>query len=264
MAETKSTAHKEAAPVPAGPQPANGLAIASLVTGIVAFVFGWVLFFGFLVGATAIVLGIIGLKKPGGKGLSIAGIVTGGVGALWSVVVSAFFVIGFLALGLAAAPAGVALDQANQAIANYNAENKALIDAKKDFKKGETAKFGQFEVKVNSVQRDYDASENYYTPAEGNELVVVNVTVKNAGNENKFLGVYDLKMNDAGVADTTAFIDVSPALESGDVDAGASTTGNLVYEIKKGSTDLKIQYEVYVYDLNGGGAKTLTFTLALY
>jgi hypothetical protein len=264
MAETKSTTHKEAAPAPVGPQPTNGLAIASLVTGIVAFVFGWALFFGFLVGATAIVLGIIGLKKPGGKGLSIAGIVTGGVGALWSVVISIFFILGLLALGLAAAPAGVALDQANQALASYNAENKALIEAKKDFKKGETAKFGQFEVKVNSVQRDYDASESYDTAAEGNELIVVNLTVKNTGTESKFIGIYDLKMNDAGVADTSAFINVNPAIKSGDLDAGASTTGNLVYEIKKGSTELKLQYEAFVYGLSGGDAKTLIFTLALY
>lgn len=262
MAETKSTSDK-AATAPASHQ-GNGLAVASLVTGIVAFVFGWVFFFGFLVGATAIVLGIIALKKSAaGKGMSIAGIITGGLGALWSIFVTIFFVIGLVALGVGGASAGVALDEANKALANYNADNKALIEAKKDFAKGETARFGQFEVKVNSVQRDYDASESYFTADEGNELIVVNVTVKNVGSESKYIGAYDLAMNDSGVSDTATYVDVAPAFDGGDVSPGASTTGNLVYEVKKGSTDLKLQYEVMVYDLNGGGAKTLTFTLAL-
>lgn len=265
MTETKSSTPKEAAPATPGATPVNGLAIASLVTGIVAFVFGWAIFFGFLVGATAVVLGIIGIKKARGngtsKGLSVAGIVTGAIGALWSLVLTILFVVSLVLLGIGGASAGVALDQANKALENYNAENKALIEAKKDFKRGETAKFGQFEVKVNSLQRDYDASDSYYAASEGNELIVVNVTVKNVGKESKYIGLYDLKMNDAGVADTSAFIDVAPAFESGDVDPNASVTGNLVYEVKKGSTDLKLQYEVYAYDLNGGGAKTLTFTL---
>ncbi len=261
MAETHSTANKGAAPV--GPHPTNGLAIASLVTGIVAFIFGWVFFFGFLVGATAIVLGIIGLKKPNGKGMSIAGIITGALGALWSLVITVFFIIGFVALGIGGASAGIAIDQANQSLADYNAENKALIEAKKDFKRGETAKFGQFEVKVNSVQRDYDAVESYYEASEGNELIVVDVTVKNTGVDGKYIGIYDLQMNDAGVSDTSNFVEVAPAFESGTLSAGASTTGNLVYEVKKGSTDLKLQYEVFAYDLKGGEAKTLVFTLEI-
>jgi hypothetical protein len=264
MAETTSTVNKGAAP--AGPHPTNGLAIASLVTGIVAFIFGWVFVFGFLVGATAIVLGIIALKKPhrgSAMGMSIAGIVTGAVGALWSVVVSIFFIISLVTLGIGGATAGVALDQANQALANYNAENKALIEAKKDFKKGETATFGQFEVKVNSVERNYVPEDSYVTVDEGKEFIVVNVTVKNVGDESKYISSYDLKLSDAGVADSASYYDVDPSFDGGDVSAGASTSGNIMYEVDKDATDLKLQYELFAYDLNGGGAKTLTYTLAL-
>lgn len=264
MAETTSTVKKGAAP--AGPHPTNGLAIASLVTGIVAFVFGWVFIFGFLIGATAIVLGIIALKKsPQGsaKGMSIAGIITGAAGALWSVVVSIFFILSLIALGVGGASAGVALDQANQTLANYNAENKALIEAKKEFKKGETATFGQFEVKVNSVKRDYTPEDSYVTVGEGKEFIVVNVTVKNVGSESKYISSYDLKLSEAGVADSASYFDVDPAFDGGDVSPGASTSGNIMYEVTKGTTDLKLQYELFAYDLSGGGAKTLTFTLAL-
>lgn len=269
MAETKSTAKKQAAtPAPATAAPhnanaSNGLAIASLVTGIVAFISGWVFFLGFLLGAAAIVLGIIALKKPGGKGMSIAGIITGGLGALWSVVVTIFFVLGLLALGTSGVAVGGLVDETNKALANYNAENKALIEAKKDFAKGDTAKFGQFEVKVNSVKRDYSAEDSFYSASEGNELIVVNVTVKNTGDDEKFIGVYDLKINNAGTTDTSAFIDVDPAFESKDLAPGESMTGNLVYEVTKGSTDLKLQYDISIYELNGSGVKTLVYTLKI-
>ena len=64
--------------------PGKGLAIASMVVGIVAFLTGWTPFWGLAVGITAVVLGIIGLKKGGEKGLAITGIVTGGLAALTS------------------------------------------------------------------------------------------------------------------------------------------------------------------------------------
>ena len=69
-------------PVPVATGPTNGLAIAALIVGIVAFLSGWIPFWGFIVGVAAVVLGVIALKKPGGKGMAIAGLVTGGLGAL--------------------------------------------------------------------------------------------------------------------------------------------------------------------------------------
>ncbi len=263
MTDVKTTKEVEApAPVVTPPvaHGTNGLAIGSLVTGIVAFIFGWVFIFGFLAGATAVVLGIIGLKKPGGKGLSIAGIITGGIGALWGIIVTVFFII---AIALGSAGAGTAIQEANRTLDEYNKENQSLIDAKKDFKAGETATFGQFQVKVNSVKRDYVPENRYSQADEGKELIVLNVTAKNVGSESKYLSSYDLKINEAGVADSASYVDVTPTFDSGDLSAGASLTGNIVYEVTKGATGLKLQYEVVVYDLKGGEAKTLTYTLAV-
>ncbi|MEI6228519.1 MAG: DUF4190 domain-containing protein [Candidatus Saccharibacteria bacterium] len=70
----------------AQPTPQNGLAIASMVTGIVSVVSCWTLTFGLMSGIVALTLGIIGLKKPGNKGMAITGIVTGSVAILISVV----------------------------------------------------------------------------------------------------------------------------------------------------------------------------------
>lgn len=263
-AAAASTPHTAPA-APGHPQPTNGLGIAAMILGIIAFIFGWVPFFGFLAGATAVVLGIISLKKPGVKGMGIAGLITGGLAILWSLFITVIFIIAIVAAAPTGVAGGKAINEPNKAYDSYNAENKALIEAKKDYKKGETATFGQFEVKVNSVKRDYvfTGSDSYVTPDEGKEYIVVNVTAKNVGDDSKYLSGYDLKINEDGVSNTSSFYDVSPELKSGNLSAGASTTGNIVFEVTKGATDLKLQYETTVYDLEAGKSQDLVFTLAI-
>jgi hypothetical protein len=78
-------------PPPGAPAPTNGLAVGSLIAGIIAFFTGWI-FIGILIGIAAIVMGILARKKPGGRGLAIAGIVTGAFGILWGVIVIAILV----------------------------------------------------------------------------------------------------------------------------------------------------------------------------
>ncbi|MFZ2125995.1 MAG: DUF4190 domain-containing protein [Candidatus Microsaccharimonas sp.] len=259
MAETKPTTKK---PVTAAPQQPNGLAIAALVVGIIAILSGWVPFWGFLAGAAAVVLGIIALKKSANmKGMSIAGIITGGVGALWSLVITIFFFLAFLTIGIGGSALNEAVNEANSSLAQYNEETKALINAKKTFSKGETAVFGKFEVKINSVQRNYTPEESYLTPEDGKEYIVLNITVTNKGSESEYISSYDYKINDDGLASSASFFDVAPAFESGDLSPGASQTGNIMYEVTKGSDKLKLQYETSAYDLNNSDFKELTFTL---
>lgn len=251
-----STANKPAAPAAS---PTNGLAIAALVVGIVAFISGWAPFWGFIAGAAAVVLGILGLRKPGMKGMSIAGIVTGGIAALWSMIVSVFFIIAIATVGVAG---NSIVAEGNGILSDYAADNKALIDAKKDFAKGETARFGDFQVTVNSVQRNYVPDNSYQEASAGNELIVVNVTVKNVSDDTASVSSYDFDVSEAGVAVSSSYLDVEPAFDSVSLTAGATVTGNIVYEINEGATDLKLLYETFAYDLNASEAKNLTFTLA--
>lgn len=264
MTEAKST--KTAAPAPSSPQPANGLAIAALITGIVAIISGWAPFWGFLVGAAAVVLGILGLKKSAHmKGMSIAGIITGGIGALWSLVITILFFVAIATVGIGGAALNEAVQEAQSSVNEQNAETKSLIDAKKDFAKGDTAKFGKFEVKVNSVTRNYVPEQSYLTPEAGKEFIVVNVTVKNLSSESEYVSDFDYKINDNGLAVSSSFFDVTPDFEAGDLSSGASQTGNIMYEVTKGETKLKLQYETTVYTFTGpdSGSKELVFTLAI-
>lgn len=58
----------------------KGLAITSLVVGIVALVLSFFWFIAIPLAITALILGIISLAKHhGGKGMSITGLITGGV-----------------------------------------------------------------------------------------------------------------------------------------------------------------------------------------
>lgn len=274
MAEAKSKSTKAAPKTAAAktePTPVasanSGIAVAALVVGIVALISGWVPFWGFAIGVTALILGIVGVKKHSNKGMSIAGIVMGGVGILWSLVVTLLFIVTLVTVGLGGAVATGALNEAAQhaqsELAKYNSETQALIDQKKEFKKGETAVFGQFEVKVNDVDRDYKPKNSYFSAGDGKEYIVVNVTVKNIGKDAKYISSYDLKINEGGVTNSSSFYDVEPSFDGGSLAANASLTGNLMFEVTKDADNLKLQYETSVYDTNGSGLKTLTYTLEI-
>lgn len=260
---TKKAVPTAAKTTPTAASTTSGLAIASLVVGIFAFIFGWVLFLGFAAGATAIILGIIALKKhAANKAMPIAGIITGALGAVWSIVLSIIFIVSIVAVGVWGGAASTALNAANKAYSQFSAQNQALIDQKKDFNKGDTATFGNFQVKVNSVTRNYNPNDSYNTPDTGKEFVAVNITAKNIATSSESISKYDFKIDDAGTASDAVFVDDAPVFDGGDLDAGASSTGNIVFQVTSGSTDLKLQYSLIVYDVNSG-VKTLTYTLGL-
>ncbi len=261
--ESKPVSNPAPNPTTKAVQPTNGLAVAAMVVGIIAFVLAWVPFVGFVGGIAAIVLGIIALKKTNGKGMSIAGIVTGAISILCGLVIAFMFFAGLALLGGATIEGSKVATEINKAAANYSKEQQAMVDAKKDFSKGQTAIFGNFEVKANSVQRNYVPDNEYSAAGEGKELVVVNVTVKNTDTKSNQISSYDLSLNADGVANTSNYLVVAPEFTGGSLSAGATASGNIVYEITKGASSLKLQHEESIYDLKSSELKTLTYTLAI-
>ena len=74
----------------------NGLAVASLVLGILSIVFVWIPFVGlisWILAPVGLVLGLVALSKPYGRGMAIAGTVCSAVGLLgcigWVVLIGA-------------------------------------------------------------------------------------------------------------------------------------------------------------------------------
>ncbi len=265
--ETKTNEQPQvAAPAPTQTpinQPKNygGLAIAGMVIGIVSAALGWVPFLGFCLGVTAIILSIVAIKKKQSKGMSIAGIVTGSAAIVWNAIVSILLLISMFTIASVGTAIQNTYDEYGNAYSSYTDSQQTLINAKKDFSKGETARFEKFDIKVNSIQRNYSAE--YYEADEGKEYIVVNISVTNKSSDSEYFAAYDLEINDGGLIDSHSYVSVDSEYDDGTLAAGATETGNIVYEVDAGSKDLKLQYETSAYDEDYNFVK-LTYTLALY
>ncbi len=97
-----------AAPAFPAPRPASGLAITSLICGIVGVVFGTFLFFivlPFLASVVAVITGHLALRKTktdpsvGGRGMAFAGLIMGYVMVAVSVILLGVVLFGFLFFG---------------------------------------------------------------------------------------------------------------------------------------------------------------------
>jgi hypothetical protein len=73
-------------PAPPAIQPTNGMAVASLVLGILSLLLFFTVVPPFILGALAVIFGALGLSKAKqgapNKGLAVAGLICGGVGIL--------------------------------------------------------------------------------------------------------------------------------------------------------------------------------------
>ena len=243
-------------PAPQQPvAPTNGLAIASFVVGIVAFISGWIPFWGLLVGVAAVLLGMIALKKPEGKGLSITGIVTGGLGALAGLTATAFVILAIVSSG--------AINESRYSQMQEETPGaQEMIDAKKDFAKGEVGAFGPLDVTVNSVTRNYTPTGSVEPLNDRSEYIVVNITVENMGEDSEYVSHNDFLINEGGLTSNRERIDSSPEFKNGSLSPGETVNGNLVYRVVKDATDLKIQYSLDIITPNSR-SDTLVYTLAI-
>lgn len=227
-------------------QPTNGLAVAALVTGI------------FGMGIIPIVLGILGLKKPGGRGMSIAGIVLGVI----SLIATAFFVL-LMIIGLGAANREA--NKVKSTVDTYQNEQQEKINAQKDFSKGETARFGDLEIQASIKNNNYVPANEYSRATSGKRYVVIDVNIKNVGEDTETASSYSFKLSDnKGVLSTTAFVTApGKALGSVSLTAGGSTSGELVFEVDKDASGLKLAMEDYAYNYQTYKSENITYTLAL-
>ncbi len=90
------------------------------------------------------------------------------------------------------------------------------------------------------------AGSDFSKPKEGNEFIIVEVTIKNTGTENLSYNPFNFKMrNSKGqMTDMTiSLLDQDTALESGELAAGGSVTGTMVFEQPKGDSALVLVYQ---------------------
>jgi glycerol-3-phosphate acyltransferase PlsY len=95
MEQKNKAAAQPAAQPAAAPAPAsntNGMAVASLVLGIVSLLTSWLWFMG-LVPILGIVFGVLGMKKEEGKGMAIAGLIISIIAIVIMLIFFVFFMI---------------------------------------------------------------------------------------------------------------------------------------------------------------------------
>ncbi len=89
------------APAPAPVQPVapvtapasgngSGFAIAALVLGIIAFLFGWLGFLNLFTAILAVVFGVVAMVKHQSKGMALAGLILGGIAVVASLIFGMF------------------------------------------------------------------------------------------------------------------------------------------------------------------------------
>lgn len=118
----------------------------------------------------------------------------------------------------------------------------------KTYKVGDTVSYKGYEIKVNNVK--YSKGSEYEEPDSGKQYVIINVTIKNNTDEKQSYNPFDFKLNDNGNSTDLyeTISEVKDTLNSGDLDKGASVSGNLVGQAKKDTKNLKLQYQTSIWN----------------
>ncbi len=254
----------------------GGLAIAGLILGILSLSTGWISFLGFGLGVTAFILSIIALKKKQNKGMSITGIVTGSIAIVWNIFVTIFFIIALFGFIFAAA--------VSEGSTNHNRTNirdtvlkyssgsgstSGQITASGSsvrFKKGETAIFDKFKIKVNSIQRNYTASgSSSFKPDAGKELILINLDITNNTDQATSFYISNLKISDDGEESMYHYgiVTLENRIKTESYIPRETKTGQIIYQVTKDSTKLKLYQETTSYNIAHIQSKII-YTLDLY
>jgi len=252
------------APTPIGqpaqstpPQPTNTFAVIAVVFGGLAFLSGTSIF-GALFGITAIIMAAIVLKKKaGGKNLAIAALISGTVGLISGIIFTVLILTGVFTGGVS--PFSTSSSETKKDELSISAKRSlALIESKKNFEKGETARFGYIDVKVNSASGDYqkdsrlEANRTYYS---------VNVTLTNTDIDSQRIAG-DLRLKVDGTVYGQSNIGTDITAES--IQPGQSVTGTIFFEVKENGKKFTLQYtKEDVFNPNDDSRARLVWTLAL-
>lgn len=113
---------------------------------------------------------------------------------------------------------------------------------------GETAKVGDLEITVNSIERNFSTGNRYDTPDDGYEYVKVSLTIANNSDEKAEYSPLDFEMEDGdGDIHSYATSLQSDHLKSGSLAPGGKKSGSLVFEVPIGDKELTLHYEDYYY-----------------
>jgi hypothetical protein len=245
----------------------NGLATASLVLGIVGLVIGLIPFLGwfmFPVWILAIVFGIIGRKQSFKRTSATVGMILG--------IITLIYKFGFWII-VAFVPTDEMNDtttafdnNTNEVVQNEeeneesnensnntslnNEENNANEDETEEnlenqtFGVGDAVEHDDYSLVVNDVEKSQ--GEDFDEPSDGNEYVIVEVTIDNNGDDTISYNPYhfNIQNSQGNITDTTfTTIDSDTSLSSGDLAPGGTVSGTLAFEAPVDDPELELIFE---------------------
>ena len=138
------------------------------------------------------------------------------------------------------------------ACASCSSEDSGDGEAEKktSFAVGETADIDGSKYTVTDVE--YSQGDEWDTPAEGKEYVIVSISIENGRDEDLSYNVFDWAMiNGEGQEDTESItiIDTDTNLGSGDLKPEGTKSGTIVFEEPKDTESLTlVYYENFLID----------------
>ena len=127
-------------------------------------------------------------------------------------------------------------------------DNNKTDDTKEFYSVGEEVKSGDNILIINSVEKS-NGSE-WDKPKDGNEFVIVSVTIKNGGSSEISYNPFDYKMqNSQGQITDQAFTTINndTSLSSGKLAAGGSVSGSIAFEQPTGDSGLVLKYKSNIF-----------------
>jgi hypothetical protein len=101
--DAQQPASNSGPPAKRPPQRRTTIVRAALIVGLAAFVTGWIPVLGLLLGLTGVVLGVVSMRRPGGKSFGLLALIGSGLAVLTSILVTVLIVISLVNSGIGTA-----------------------------------------------------------------------------------------------------------------------------------------------------------------
>lgn len=127
---------------------------------------------------------------------------------------------------------------------NNKSNENEKTEEKKDFSQNEVVIHKNIKYSILKVEKT-QGSNPYVKPSSGNEYVKVTIQIENNSNEKISYNALDWQMvNEDGVEDAwgTFTADDDKNLSTGELDPNGKVSGVLVWEQKKGDSNLRLRY----------------------
>lgn len=138
--------------------------------------------------------------------------------------------------------------ESNNTVSSGQTNDKKSEEVKEFYAVGEEVKLGDNVLIVNSVEKS--SGSEWDKPKDGNEFVVVNVTIINGGSSEISYNPYDFKMqNSQGQITDQAFttIDTETSLSNGELAGGGQVSGTIAFEQPVGDEELVLKYKANMF-----------------